>query len=294
MNVLSTMTSTGKRERALRCLADLPPFSPVLNLLLATIASEDAPVSAIAEVIQKDTVIAGNILKLVNSAMYGRRSTVTSIPHAASLLGLNRLRNAVLGMSVSRMWNQVRTPALWSTARFNLHSVGAAIFSDLLAQRLKVEFPEGAFLAGLFHDIGKLLIAVGLPGEYEEIQSLHLGSAISSLDAEREVLGFTHCELSADAVQTWRLAEAIRAAVEYHHLPAKDTSSAAPGTYRLSAVVRCADVYVECAGINVEREREFLPEQNPHLFSDLGIDNQSPALIEEFEAEYQALASFFR
>jgi HD-like signal output (HDOD) protein len=91
-------------------MSDLPPFSPVFNRLLASLANEDTPLGEIAGIIEKDAVIAGNVLKLVNSAMYGRRDSVTSIRHASSLLGINRLRNAVLGLSLARMWNNVKTP----------------------------------------------------------------------------------------------------------------------------------------------------------------------------------------
>ncbi len=115
--------------------------------------------------------MAGNVLRLVNSALYGLRGTVNSIRHAVSLLGISKLRNATLSMSVARMWSQVKTPPGWSTANFNQHSVGVGILSDLLAQGLAVEYAEGAFAAGLFHDLGLLLVAIGMHDEYKQIRS---------------------------------------------------------------------------------------------------------------------------
>ena len=89
------------RERAIRALGQLPPFSPILNRLIASLANEDVSFAKIADLIEKDTVLAGNILRLVNSALYGLPGTVNSIRHAVSLLGINKLRNAALTMSVS-------------------------------------------------------------------------------------------------------------------------------------------------------------------------------------------------
>ena len=102
-----------------------------MNRLIASLASEDVSFAKIADLIEKDTVLAGNILKLVNSALYGLAGTVNSIRHAVSLLGITKLRNAALSMSVARMWSQVKTPPGWSTPNFNQHSVGVGILSDL-------------------------------------------------------------------------------------------------------------------------------------------------------------------
>ena len=110
------------RARAIRCLGELPPFSPILNRLLASLAKEDVSFNKLGDLIEKDPVMAGNLLHLVNSALYARRGSINSVRHALSLLGINKLRNAVLGMSITRMWNQVRTPPSWSMARFNMHS----------------------------------------------------------------------------------------------------------------------------------------------------------------------------
>src|ERR1700693_3136434 len=114
------------KDQALRALAQLPPFSPILNRLIASLAQEDVSFAKIADLIEKDTVLAGNILRVVNSALYGLPGTINSIRHAVSLLGITKLRNATLSMSVARMWNQVKTPPGWSMSSFNMHSVGVA------------------------------------------------------------------------------------------------------------------------------------------------------------------------
>lgn len=278
------------RDRALNSLATLPPFTPVLNRLLATISSEDASIQKIGAIIEKDTVIAGNILKLVNSAMYGRRGVVTSILHAASLLGMDRLRNAVLGMSVTRMWTQLRMPPTWSTARFNLHSVATALLADLIAQSGGVQFPEGAFLAGLFHDLGQLLVVFSLPDEYQAIVRLYGEGKLSWLNCERQVLGFTHAELSAEAVFRWHLPDPIRVAVfECSAQP----PSAATGAPSLASVLHCSDLYVNASGISIERDRSPADASSENPFGPFALGDNLPALLEEFHAQFDVLSGFF-
>src|SRR5579884_1228824 len=167
------------RDKVLRSLGRLPPFSPVLNRVLASISGEDFSFSAVADLIEKDTVLAGNVLKIVNSALYGRRGTVSSVRHAVSLLGINKLRNAVLSMSIARMWASVKTPPGWSMTRFNIHSVAVAILCD--------------------------------------VENLYRASGRPWCDCELDVFGFTHPEISAEALNVWNLPAPIRESVVQHH-----------------------------------------------------------------------------
>ena len=164
-------------QRALGALGKLPPFSPILNKLLASLAQDDVSFVKLGDLIEKDPVVAGNLLHLVNSALYARRGSINSVRHALSLLGINKLRNVVLGMSITRMWNQVKTPASWSMARFNMHSAASGILSDLLAQRLTVHYAEGAFVAGL------LVLPLLLAGEIYDYQDTVDGVRLPSVDA---------------------------------------------------------------------------------------------------------------
>jgi HD-like signal output (HDOD) protein len=287
----STPTPT-VRERSLRALGQLPPFSPILNRLIASLASEDVSFAKIADLIEKDTVLAGNILKLVNSALFGLAGTVNSIRHAVSLLGINKLRNAALSMSVARMWNQVKTPAGWSTANFNQHSVGVAILSDLLAQRLNVSYAEGAFAAGLFHDLGLLLVAIGMHDEYKQMTLLCQQSRKWDPEFEMQVLGMTHAELSADALGQWNLPEQIQTAVRYHGAPGLDTTVVEPGQFTLSTVLNAADRYVKGTGVFVTLFES--PSEEPQAgLEQLGLGDRLPQILTEFDNEFTAIKSYF-
>jgi len=215
-------------------------------VLLASLAGEDVSFAKLGDLIEKDTVVAGNILHLVNSALYARRATITSVRHALALLGMDKVRNTLLGMSISRMWSQVKTPPVWSMARFNRHSAAVAILSDQIASRIPAAvYPEGAFVGGLLHDLGRLLIALGLPDEFTRLVKLHEQSERSWTECERELLGFTHADLSAEALGKWEFPEEVRIAVRDHHNPpAFQPGGAVP----LGAVIDAANQYVNSTG----------------------------------------------
>lgn len=280
------------RDRALRTLGELPPFSPILNRLIASLAHEDVSFAKIADLIEKDTVLAGNILKLVNSALYGLAGTVNSIRHAVSLLGINKLRNAALSMSVTRMWNQMKTPPGWSTGNFNQHSVGVAILADLLTQRMNTAYAEGAFAGGLFHDLGLMLVAIGLHDEYKQISLLCQQSNKWAPEYEIQVLGMTHAELSADALAQWNLPEEIQTAVRYHGTPELDPTPVEPGQLTLSRVLHAADAYVKGTGVFVTLFEN--PSENAKSALDqLGLGERLEAILKEFDSEFAALKAYF-
>jgi HD-like signal output (HDOD) protein len=291
--VLEAIPQPDLKEKALRSLGTLPPFSPILTRLLAALAAEDVSFAALGDLIEKDTVVAANILHLVNSALYARRGSISSVRHAISLLGASKLRNAVLGMSIARVWNRVKMPSSWSMARFNMHSAAVAVLSDLLSQRLPVEYPEGAFVAGLLHDAGRLLIALALPQEYERILEMYSGGRPMT-ECEREILGFTHAELSAEALKYWKLPEEIRIAVRDHHSSPAESNGGIP----LSHVVDAANQYANSTGMSILVKKTAASKQDsadPSAVELLGLDEEKlQALLAEFRVENNAMAMYFR
>lgn len=275
----------------MRSLDRLPPFSPVLNHLIASLADDDVSFSRLADVIERDTVLSGNILRLVNSALYGRRGMVSSVRAAVSILGIMKLRNYLLGLSVSRMWAKVATPPGWSTARFNDHSVSVAILSDLLVQKTKVHFPEGAFVAGLLHDLGRMMIAIALPAEFERIQNEHAASGRPLEMLEHEMIEVTHSELSAAALMRWNLPVPIQKAVLYHHRSKIDPTVGGQAPLTLSAVVEAGNALANGSGHGITDIDEKTAEESAVAMGRIGLGDVELGLRKQFEAELAAMRS---
>jgi putative nucleotidyltransferase with HDIG domain len=238
---------------------------------MASLAGEDVSFAVLGDLIEKDAVLTGNILRVVNSAAYARSTPVSSVRRALSILGIEKVRNTVLAMSISRMLNQAKPPAGFNMEEFNRHSAAVAMLSDLLAQRVDAGYPEGAFVAGLLHDVGRLLIPMALPHEYYEILRRREQTGLPWVQCEMDVVGFTHASLSADVLDQWKLPEEVRAAVQEHHSP----------SLPLARVLSAAD--------------EFVHSPAPNTIEALGLSQEDATqLIEDFQAEYAAIGQFYR
>jgi len=236
--------------------------------------------------------MAGNILKLVNSAMYNRRAEVSSIRYAVTLLGVNKLRNAVLSMSVARMWTTMKVPLGWSTKQFNLHSVAVGLLCDLMAQRVRVTYQEGAFAAGLLHDLGRMLMATTLPEEYMRIMKLYEQSGQSLCECERSAIGIDHAEVSSLALVSWNLPRPIRTAVRYHHAPEEDTTEREPGEIHLSEALTAANHYANHLGIWVSPKNMERDAPSPAGFEAL-VGDSVKEVTDAFTVEFEAVKTFF-
>jgi HD-like signal output (HDOD) protein len=276
------------RRRALKCLDDLEPFSPVVARLLSTFSTDPDKVSlgGIGDLIEKDTVLSGKVLALANSAYYGRGTEIVSIHRAVARLGLNKVRNTVLALSINRVWKNAKTPIFWSMLRFNLHSLATAVAADLLAMRVPTYYGEGAFIAGLFHDLGRLVIAVMLQGDYENVCHAAKEEQREVKDQERLLLGFDHSELSADIVGHWNLPAAIKTAVEFHESPELDTSPVKDSFSRLSKVIHIADRYAGCLGISIV-DGSTTVEEDPLQM--LGTTEAQMKLFPDFKSQFDLL-----
>jgi HD-like signal output (HDOD) protein len=276
------------KARLIEGLDRLPPFSPILSKLLATMASEDVSFAHVATLIESDAVLAGNVLKVVNSAMYGFQGTVNSVRHAVSILGVDRLRNLSLGFSVARMWTHVRTPEGWSASKFNQHSLAVGILADLLAQRIEAPYPEGAFAAGLLHDIGKLLVATTIPAEFGGILSLFKESKAGEIECERQMLGIAHAELSGIVLERWNLPLPIRQSAAFHHEP----ECADDGRLHLAHVIYAADRLANDRGYSIGQYFDR-SSRNEAVFDTLGAAEQMPRILEEFQTEFESVKGYF-
>jgi HD-like signal output (HDOD) protein len=273
----------------LRSLDQLPPFSPVLNHLIASLADDDVSFAKLAGVIERDTVLSGNVLRLVNSALYGRRGTVSSVRAAVSILGLTKLRNFLLGLSVSKLWAKVKTPAGWSMSRFNDHAVAVALLADGIVQKTRVDYPEGAFVAGLLHDLGRLMIAIALPDEFDRILRLQNGGDRPLESCEAEVLDVTHSELSAAALVRWNLPGPIQKAVLYHHRPQIDPARNAHEVLPLSHALAVANEVANSLGHAITLEEAEAARPVAEVLAAIGLGERVDEMLAAFVSEKQAI-----
>ena len=271
--------ATNFRETTLN---GMPRMSPSVMRLMAKLARFDVDWREISAVIEGDPILCGQILRVVNSVEFGRRSTVSKISQAVSLLGMSRLRKISLGMTVTKLFSRSKMANGWSPLRFNGHSVAVAAMTEILADFVPVEHADSAFVAGLLHDTGKLAIAASLRDEYEQILKLWSGSDRSMQDCEREILDCDHAEISGLIVARWELPAFLQRAVHDHHQPRE---------MDLSGLVQQADEFVRYLGMLVEPpDLRPLPEYQLQL---PGYELPQAEILERFRIELDELNKMF-
>lgn len=286
---MSMETIISPRDRILGALDKLPPFSPVLTRLLATLADEDVSFAELAGIIETDAVLAGNLLRVVNSPLYGRISTINSVRHAVAIMGSIKVRNLVLGLSVSRRWAGAKVTRKWDARQFNMHSLAVAVLSDFVVLDLPVPYPEGAFTAGLLHDIGKLLIAVAVPEQFETMYDIYKVGGDSVNDCEVEVTGVTHEEISGAILEKWKLPKPIQEAVSHHHSP----DQADEGRLHLAHIIEAADHYINAAGYGMAPYRHHPAASFENCYQKFGLKESILKVAETFKKEFETVGTFF-
>ena len=280
------------RAELLVAVDDLPPLPLVLNRVVQLLQDSNASSSQIAALIEKDTVLAGSVLRCVNSAYYGLQSTVTSIRHAVSMLGFSTVRNLSLAFSLRRMLTGARIPPPRLYNRYSQHSLSCAMLCQYLVRYLHAEDPDAAFAAGLFHDIGKLLILTTFPDLTPKITEDFESSDKTWEESERAVLQMSHPEVSRIVMEKWKLPVVIQQAVEYHHRP-KECPHAAGQTITLAHVVHAADLYVNEYGLEILMTKRRAPYPADRAFEDIGLRQKMPEVLERFQSEYESIRGLF-
>lgn len=158
------------------------------------------------DLISSDQGVASLVLRVVNSPLYSRGNKVATIPLAISLLGYNVVRSLALLAFSRSLFSQTRNEHfrlhIWQ------HSLLTAIASQSICQELGyAKLNDEAFIAGLMHDTGKVLMFTHNPALYEEVFKLSFENNCPSLAAEQRYFGFDHCQVGLDAVREWKLPE---------------------------------------------------------------------------------------
>jgi signal transduction histidine kinase/HD-like signal output (HDOD) protein len=206
---------------------NLPTLPHILLEFIATCNRPDSTHKDLSQIINKDSSLTAKVMRMVNSAYYGLPSRVTSMEHALLLLGTDAVKNIAISASVFQAFAKTRGDAVFSLKRFWRHSLTCATIAKLLAKKISYSSPDEAFLSGLLHDIGKLVLWVNFSKEYADMLASSNTESDLLLAGEMR-LGATHCEVAAWMIGQWNLQSFMADAVLYHHEPVHRVLDAFP------------------------------------------------------------------
>jgi len=204
--------ATGVRTPHL--LKHLPTFSPVAIKLMALVADENVSFKEVAKLFSLDPVLAGQVLRLANSGLYGRHAPVQSVLHAVAILGLKNISRIAIMAALSYGIPRHTSPWMRNWWR---HSVAAALIADHVGvETLDVDF---GYTGGLLHAIGQLPLFQHAPKEYSELVDAAHAGGLDLMQCERERFGADHAELAGLIVAQWGVPRSLQQAVSECHIP---------------------------------------------------------------------------
>ncbi|GAB1399207.1 HDOD domain-containing protein [Aminivibrio sp.] len=207
------------KTRILSKIKDIKSFPQFVVETMRKLNDPDSSAQDVAASLSRDEGLVIRTLKLANSAAYGISREISSLTEAIALLGYKNISNIVLSASVYTVMDKALSGYALDRGTLWRHSLTVAYASRFIAQRTGRTPPEEAYVSGLLHDIGKVVLNDYVRFGYGIILRLVEDENVSFLDAEHRVLGFDHAAVGALLVEKWNLPEAYKYAVAHHHTP---------------------------------------------------------------------------
>lgn len=233
-------------------IRNLEPLPITAQRLTASLSGDSASANELADVIEFDSAIASNILRVANSSLYGGLYPIESIRQAVIRLGTNTLLDIVLEHHLKGLRRDAPLYELTEND-FWLHCAAASLAVQEIAREAEAEIPRSAPIAALVHDIGKLIIVRYLQTDVDEIRFLCDKKKITFVEAERLLIGCDHAEVGGAVARNWKFPEEITEAIEFHHQVPTMRSSATLDTVMIANLaVKTLGIGLGAEGMNFE------------------------------------------
>jgi putative nucleotidyltransferase with HDIG domain len=205
-------------KRITDSLISLPTLPTVVAKMLELVDNPKTSASSLANLIGRDQVLTAKILKLANSSFYAFPRQIATVKLALVVLGFESVKEMALSFSVLSSFKGENNKH-FDTSLFWQHSVSVGACTRMLARETCYRLAGEAFVAGLLHDIGKVVLNQYLPKEFGEIQTRIFEGGQACEEAEKAVIGATHAEVGAWLAERWNLPVSLVEAIRWHQRP---------------------------------------------------------------------------
>ena len=229
--------------------------------------------SHLAQIIKDDPGLTARLLRLVNSAFYGFPSKIETITRAIVIVGMQQLRDLAMATSIVNLFTGI-PEHLVSMESFWRHSIACGVAARILATYRRETNVERFFVAGMLHDIGRVIINTKIPDKARKALLRCKFNSELLYVAEREVIGFDHAAVGHALLQTWNLPDSLREVVAYHHNP-----SEARRFPMETAIIHVADIIAHAMQLGSSGEH-FVPPVDGKAWETIGLPTSilSPTL----------------
>jgi HD-like signal output (HDOD) protein len=234
---------SGELKALVQKITDLPTLPSMMATITRLMQDPRTSAEELGRAISSDPALVSKVLKLVNSAFYGFPGRIGTITQAIVILGFSTIRNVVLTTSVLKAFGKGATAGV-DVGRFWEHSLLTGAIARSLAMQRGAHFTEETFIAGLLHDMGRIVLSQKLPAEFEKVIQTKLKAGLPQLEAEQRALHLTHGDIGGWLARKWNLPLPFVEVMRLHHFPARVLEgdlSDQPDTVHLVYMVHAAD-----------------------------------------------------
>ncbi|MEM1026258.1 MAG: HDOD domain-containing protein [Myxococcota bacterium] len=262
---------------------EIPSIPDVAARALRALNDDRTTAAKVAQIIAEDQGMTARVLKVANSALYGLTREITNLQQAAMVMGFDSLRGIIITVSNRAIYKRFGAveKELWQ------HSVATAIAAQHIAAERSLERKDEAFVCGLMHDVGKVVMNNGMRDQFMASRQLADDQHVPDIEAEQSTFGFSHCDVGSLLVQRWGLSEHLEHAVFLHHEP--DLAPMLAGDSEpLVYVTHVADQICYRLGYGKGSGREAGETVDIEAFCSLGFEAEDLGpLCQKVEATYQ-------
>jgi len=234
----------------------LPSLRSIETALRQLLNADNRYTTQISEVIRRDPSLTARLLRLVNSVYFGLTTPVNSIEEAVFYLGVRQIRQLTMVTPIIEDFQRLTKQCNFPWREFWQHSIGTAILTREVIGTVQAPTDEADYVAGLVHDVGKIVIASAFPEQFAEINRAVKSNEATQLEAEKKILGMDHTELGGIYLEHHHLPEVMVETARFHHQPGR-----APKFANIVAAVQLADLLVRHADIGNSGNPEPVNEE---------------------------------
>lgn len=220
----------------LRQIDGLPALPATVTRVMKVTEDPESSAVDLMQAILPDQSMCATVLKLANSAFFGLPREVSTLDKAVMVLGFDEIRNIVLGKAVFNSFQHIYRVNREIVDRFWEHSFICGLAAKIIAEDQKLS-PSELFIAGLIHDIGKLVMLMSLNSDYADTLELPDPSLFTGYIKEQELFSISHDAVAVRLLNRWMFPVSLINAVGYHHSPQD-----CPGNQILPIIVQAADI----------------------------------------------------
>ena len=275
-------------EEALNQILHIATLPEITMKIIEVVENPESTAQDLNKIISNDPALCARVLKVVNSAFYGLPGQIGSINRAIVLLGLNAVKNIAIAASLSKLFKGGQISPDFNAMELWRHSTAVAAGSKLIADKMKLNLPDEAFLAGLIHDIGMVVEIQALRPKLLELLDYKNAKGTTLIKSEQAILGVTHQELGKALCERWKFPHSFACVTGYHHNPLELD----PSRRTLTCVVHLADVLAAQGGFGYTGT-VCSTEINPEILTVLNLTEAQVQEILESLPEAVELADQF-